>query len=302
MIGPFQEQAGLMLRVLPHVAAEACFALKGGTAINFFLRDMPRLSVDIDLTYLPVEARKDTLAGIGGALVRIEARILRAMPGVLIQKGLYEGGVYKLFVRGPAGEVKIEPNLVIRGAVLPPVQRELCPESGRKFRMALSIKTLSDADLYGGKICAALDRQHPRDLFDIKLLLANEGLTDAIRKAFLIYLVSHDRPMHELIDPPRKDFLEVFENEFSGMTEMPVSYEELIAAREYLFSRLQSELTGAERKFILSVKEGSPDWKLLDLPGVEKLPAIQWKLQNIAKMSPAKHREQLRKLKERLGL
>ncbi len=291
-----------MLRVLPYVAAEACFALKGGTAINFFLRDMPRLSVDIDLTYLPVEPRKDTLFGIGEALVRVKAKVLRAMPGISIQEGRYEGAVYKLFVHGPAGEVKVEPNLIMRGAVLPPVQRELCPEGGRKFRMALSVKTLSDADLYGGKICAALDRQHPRDLFDIKLLLANEGLTDAIRKAFIVYLVSHDRPMHELINPPRKDFRKVFENEFSGMTDVPVSYEELLAAREYLFSRLHSELTGTERKFILSVKEGSPDWKLLGLPGVDKLPAIQWKLQNIAKMSPAKHREQLCKLKERLGL
>ena len=54
---PYFKQAQLMLRVIPHVAAETCFALKGGTAINLFLRDMPRLSVDIDLTYLPLEPR-----------------------------------------------------------------------------------------------------------------------------------------------------------------------------------------------------------------------------------------------------
>ncbi len=168
--------------------------------------------------------------------------------------------------------------------------------------MALSVATLSTADLYGGKICAALDRQHPRDLFDIKLLLENEGLTDAIRKAFIVYLVSHDRPLHELIDPPRKDFRKVFENEFSGMTDISVSYAELVAARECLFTRLRHELTGAERKFILSVKEGSPAWELLALPGVDKLPAIQWKLQNIVKMSSVKHREQLKKLKGKLGL
>jgi hypothetical protein len=168
--------------------------------------------------------------------------------------------------------------------------------------MALSIKTLSAADLYGGKICAALDRQHPRDLFDIKLLLENEGLTDAIRKAFVVYLVSHDRPLHELIDPPRKDFRKVFEKEFFGMTDVPVSYEELVAVREHLFVRLHGDLTGAERKFILSVKEGAPAWELLALPGVDKLPAIQWKLRNIAKMSPVKHQEQLDKLKKKLGL
>jgi hypothetical protein len=46
-----------LIRVLPSIAEEACFALKGGTAINLFVRDMPRLSVDIDLTYLPVQPR-----------------------------------------------------------------------------------------------------------------------------------------------------------------------------------------------------------------------------------------------------
>ena len=50
----YRRQVQLLIRVLPSIAEEACFALKGGTAINLFVRDMPRLSVDIDLTYLPV--------------------------------------------------------------------------------------------------------------------------------------------------------------------------------------------------------------------------------------------------------
>jgi hypothetical protein len=54
---PFTEQVRLLVALLPSVAKQTCFALKGGTAINLFLRDMPRLSVDIDLTYLPVEDR-----------------------------------------------------------------------------------------------------------------------------------------------------------------------------------------------------------------------------------------------------
>ena len=89
---PYFEQALLMLRVIPHVSSEECFALKGGTAINLFLRDMPRLSVDIDLAYLPVADERDkALANISSALMRIGAAIRKAMPGVKIQEGRAHG-------------------------------------------------------------------------------------------------------------------------------------------------------------------------------------------------------------------
>lgn len=52
---PYRAQMDLLLQVLPLVAKEESFALKGGTAINLFVRDMPRLSVDIDLTWLPFD-------------------------------------------------------------------------------------------------------------------------------------------------------------------------------------------------------------------------------------------------------
>lgn len=302
MRSPSLEQANLMLRILPHVAAEDCFALKGGTAINFFVRDLPRLSVDIDLTYIPIEPRKETLYKIGEALARVKSKISKTIPGVSVHEGRYEGTVFKLFVKGPAGIVKIEPNLVMRGAAHPPVERNIGPKAVEKFKTAVSIKTLSDADLYGGKICAALDRQHPRDLFDVKVLMENEGLTQDIRQAFIVYLISHDRPMHEVIDPIRKDIRSVFDADFQGMTEEPVEYAALLNARENLIGKLKNDLTKPEKEFILSVKEGSPDWTLLDLPGVDKLPAVQWKLQNIRKMDAAKHRDYLRKLKDKLGL
>ena len=83
---PYFKQAQLMLRVMPHVAAEECFALKGGTAIKFYVRDMPRLSVDIDLTYLPLEPRDKSLANIGVALHRIAAAIRKTVPGRLCRK------------------------------------------------------------------------------------------------------------------------------------------------------------------------------------------------------------------------
>ena len=68
---PYFKQAELLVRVLPNIARETCFALKGGTAINFFVRNLPRLSVDIDLVYLLIEDRTTSLTGIDSALNRI---------------------------------------------------------------------------------------------------------------------------------------------------------------------------------------------------------------------------------------
>jgi hypothetical protein len=89
---PYFKQAQLMLRVMPHIGAEKCFALKGGTAINFFVRDMSRLSVDIDLTYLPLEPRGVTLVNIGEALQRVAAAIRKSVPGAIVQEGQVRGG------------------------------------------------------------------------------------------------------------------------------------------------------------------------------------------------------------------
>jgi hypothetical protein len=79
---PFHRQVALLLRVLPQVAEEECFALKGGTAINLLVRNMPRLSVDIDLTYLPIKPREASLADIDSAMRRIANRIQSALRGV----------------------------------------------------------------------------------------------------------------------------------------------------------------------------------------------------------------------------
>jgi len=301
---PFFKQAELMLRVIPHVAAEQCFGLKGGTAINLFVRDMPRLSVDIDLTYLPIEARDRSLKNITDALKRIATSIKQAMPMVRVQESNVKGSnrVAKLFVRNQDAQIKIEPNEVIRGTAFPCAVRDLSEKAEELFGLSASINTLSFADLYGGKLCAASDRQHPRDIFDIKVLMDEEGITNDIRRAFVVYLASHDRPINELIDPTRQDIRQVYEGEFAGLTSLPVEYEDLIAAREKFIEILKSELTDQERKFLLSLKEGEPKWFLLGMEGIDKLPAIQWKLTNIQRMNKKKHTESLAKLKTKLGL
>ena len=301
----FFRQADLLVRVLPFVRAEECFALKGGTAINLFVRDFPRLSIDIDLVYLPIADRPASLRGIHNALRRIGEKIRRAVPGVHVHEQQPQDSrlVAKLVVQERAGaQIKIEPNHVLRGALHLPVERTLAPKAQAIFERTATARVISVPELYGGKICAALDRQHPRDLFDVYWLLQNEGLTDDIRKAFVVFLASHDRPMSELLSPNRKKLQRVYADEFSGMTLTPVPLAALEEVREQLIAKVNSDLTAAEREFLLSLKMMQPKWDLLGLPGVERLPGPQWKLYNLRKMKPEKHAEAVARLKNKLGL
>ena len=300
----YLQQAALLLRVLPLLADEGVFALKGGTAINLFVRDMPRLSVDIDLTYLPVEGRDVSIAGISHALNKFGDRIKESLPQTRVHRAIGPGrGITgSLVISNNNVTIKIEPNFVLRGSVFPCETKELCSAAQKQFSAYTEVTTLSCADLYGGKLCAMLDRQHPRDMFDAKLLMENEGISTEIRQAFVIYLASHVRPMHELLDPIYLDMRSIFESEFVGMSQIPVSYEDLEAIRREVALRLRADLHNNERQFLLSVKAGSPAWELLPIPGIDKLPGIQWKLANIAKIERTKHEMQLEKLKRALEL
>jgi predicted nucleotidyltransferase component of viral defense system len=298
----FFQQALLMLRVLPYVTREDCFALKGGTAINLFVRDLTRLSVDIDLTYLPVAPREESLNNISQALTRIADAITQGLSGAKVQPSQPKGSkrFTKIFIKDRGVQIKIEPNEIIRGTISPSRELGLSKKAQDLFELDVSSQILSFEDLYGGKICAALDRQHPRDLFDVKLLLENEGFNEKVRKAFVVYLISHNRPIHELLDPQLIDIKIMFEEEFSGMTDHRVSCEDLVEARRILISKIKSELSEEERKFILSVKEMNPQWELLSLEGVEKLPAVQWKLENLRKMGSKARERAVKKLREAL--
>lgn len=297
----YYKQADLMVRALPAIAAEGCFALKGGTAINLFVRNMPRLSVDIDLTYVPIEARTDSLRAMSAALQRVSATLKRTLRAEVVESRGEGDNVTKLYVRSNGAEIKIEPNLNIRGTVFPCQERSLAAEAEALFERSVSVNTVSLPDLYGGKLCAALDRQHPRDLFDVKLLLENEGITDDIRRAFVVYLSSHDRPINELLDPTRLDVRQIYESQFLGMPAQPVDYDALIAARESLIDALRAGLTSAEKDFLLSLKKGEPNWNLLGIEGIERLPGVQWKLLNVRRMSAARQQEMLSALQNKLG-
>jgi hypothetical protein len=296
----YRAQVELLIRCLPAVANAPDFALKGGTAINLFLRNMPRLSVDIDLTYLPITDRANALTDIRVQLATIAEALRRTVPGVNVQ--LVPGEAPKLLVDKSGARVKVEPSVVMRGSLVPTVGSELCTAAQEAYELFVEVRCLDAADLYGGKLCAALDRQHPRDLFDIMHLQAAGPIPDLTRQAFVAYLAGHRRPIAELLAPNRKAIDDLFANHFAGMTEQPIELSELEAARVHLFEWVATALTGSERRFLLSIKQGEPDWTLLPFEGLDRWPAIQWKLHNIRQMSVRSHKKALGRLQEVLAL
>ena len=296
----YRRQVALLIRVLPLVAEEQDFALKGGTAINLFIRDMPRLSVDIDLTYLPVQTYSQSLAAIDAAFKRIAARVKAGVPGAQITENKLEGRVTKLFVRADGVQTKLDVTPVIRGCVYEPEVRQVSETVEDTFGFA-EIRVVSFADLYGGKIVAALDRQHPRDLFDIRDLLANEGIDDALRRAFIVYLLSHNRPMSEVLKPTRLDIEPEFKRGFEGMTDKPVTIPELTAARESLIGSIAGKMPANHRTFLISFERGAPDWSLLEVAGVKNLPAVKRRQENLDKATPEKRAALVARLEEVLA-
>jgi hypothetical protein len=104
-------------------------------------------------------------------------------------------------------------------------------------------------DLYGGKLCAALDRQHPRDLFDIKVLLENQKIDRALFNGFITYLLSHKRPISEIMNPRWKDITQVFENVFKGMTAEPITLEALTLVPEKMIQGLKDNFNQKDYDF-----------------------------------------------------
>jgi predicted nucleotidyltransferase component of viral defense system len=296
---PYYRQVALLLSVLPVVASERCFALKGGTAINLFVRDFPRLSVDIDLAYLPLESRDVALPNVRAALARIAA-ILQQQPGVSAVLQTNNPDEMRIVVSSQLAQIKIEVSPVARGTLYPPEERDVIEAVEEEFGFA-SMPVVSLADLYGGKLCAALDRQHPRDFYDVKMLLETQGIDRQIFNGFITYLLGHPRPLSEVLDPRWKDISELYANEFNGMASHIVSLEELNAIPELMISALKTHFTQRDYDFLMSFKRGEPDWDLAPENQIQHLPAVKWKLQNIGRMPKEKHIQALAKLEGTLA-
>jgi len=299
MFDKYSAQVALLVRVLPYVAKESCFALKGDTAINLFMRNLPRLSVDIDLTYIPIEDRKTSINNINSALKRIKLSLSQAGINANLQQNEHEYSKLNCSFEGMS--IKIEPNYIMRGAIFPAVKMKVCKEVEDKYGFA-AIQVINKAELYGGKICAALDRQHPRDLFDIKHLFGSEGIDNAVKQGFLLMLLSHNRPVYELLNPNFQEKEQEYMLEFQGMTEEEFTYENHKETFDRLVKAVRGSFDSKDKEFLIGFHNLNPDWNLLpEIENAKNLHAIKWKLQNLQKLKDQnieKYNIELEKIKE----
>ncbi len=174
-ISQYREQVRLLINSLPQVAKEKCFALKGGTAINLFVMDFPRLSVDIDLAYVPVSDRTTDLKAISEALDRIVTD-LNTKAGIRAEKLRGQGEEIRIHVYSRETMIKIEVNHVWRGLLINPSELEVSERVEDEFGFA-AINVVSRPDLMVGR--SAL------------LWIDNIRATFLISKCLWILLVSH---------------------------------------------------------------------------------------------------------------
>ena len=298
----YHQQVQLLVKLLVLVDSESCFALKGGTAINLFVQNLPRLSIDIDLVYLPNENRNTALDNIKQALDRISQLIDKQFNHARVVKSyLDKDDALRLVVTVNGVLVKIELSPVLRGTVFAPQRMRVVAQVEDRFGF-VEINTVSLADLYAGKICAALDRQHPRDLFDVKLFLDNYDFNTETRQAFIVYLISHPRPISEILRPKIKPLASQFNSEFKGMTFIEMSLNDLENCRTSLIELVSHSFNKDEKDFIISFQQNKPNWSLLSLDNIETLSAVRWKQLNIAKMPEQKLIKETTKLIEILNL
>jgi predicted nucleotidyltransferase component of viral defense system len=277
----YADTVRLLLAVAPDVFANDIFAMKGGTAINLFVRDMPRLSVDIDVTYTPWQTpREDALTAIDAELHGITRRLVKQ--GLRTRKVASGGlGDTKLLIEDDGSQVRVEVNIVFRGTVLPTERRVLTPRTAEMFSAALELPVLATAELYGSKLVAAMDRQHPRDLFDVWQMFATDSLSDAMIECFVTYLAGHNRPIHEVLFGNDKDIAREYHNNFIGMTTETVSLDILLETRARLRADLTKRLTANQRRFLIGLARAQPEWGLLQCSYAAELPALRWKLDNL---------------------
>lgn len=293
----------LLLEVAPVIFDTPVFAMKGGTALNLFVQDMPRLSVDIDVVFLPYASTRDeALRTIANELHAAKDRMEGLGLNALIKK-TRDGNEAKMFVNDGVSEVKVEVNFVFRGSVLPPVNSSLTQSAQDLFTANIEVPVLATPELYGSKLVAAMDRQHPRDLYDAQLMFERFGLPEDFIDCFVVYLAGHNRPIHEVLFPNQQPIDILFEAEFAGMTTAPVSLDELKATRQKLIHDLPRLLTKRHTDFLLSLAQAEPDWSLVPYHYIQQLPAIQWKLKNLValKKNTEKFTRQYAELSERLS-
>jgi hypothetical protein len=279
----FKQQVSLLLDIMPIIAKEPQFAIHGGTAINLFELDMPRLSVDIDLTFIPfTEDREYDFSHIRQGLHHIKEGIQGNLSGITFPDSKRADEELKLFCLRDNSVVKIEVNQINRGLIAEARTLTLSTKAQEYFDTYCKVTTVSVGQLWGGKMNAALDRQHPRDLFDMRNFYQNHTLTDDIKCGFLYFLLCSKRPIHEVLQPKYIDQKGVLLNQFIGMSDMPFSYEDYKQARQENRDKINQSLTDSDKEFLMSFLKGEPKWT--ENYNFSQYPPIRWKLLNLDKL------------------
>jgi predicted nucleotidyltransferase component of viral defense system len=277
----YADTVRLLLAVTPDVFANDIFAMKGGTAINLFVQDMPRLSVDIDVVYVPWQTtREEALRDINLELTAIAKRVAPLGLHTRLLRNNDQGDT-KLIVENDVTQVKIEVNSVFRGTALPTQRQTLSARTRDLFGVEVAVPILARDELYAGKLLAALDRQHPRDLFDVWQLYRSGGISDEMIECFVVYLAGHNRPIHEALFGNDKNITNEYERAFAGMTEADCSLDMLLEVRGRLQQEVPGRLTEQQKTFLAGLARAQPDWSLLQCPHAAQLPALRWKLSNL---------------------
>ena len=292
----YKQQVELLLKIIPALAEIDSFAIHGGTAINLYTLDLPRYSVDVDVTYIPIKSREESFAEIQKNLSVLKQKIKTIVPDVVITEK-----PNKIYCSQRGVMVKIEVSGTKRGLVEPYEIKSLCARAENEFETTNRAKIVSLSQLYGGKITAALDRQHPRDLFDVKLMF--DFVTDfqQIKKGFLYCLLGGDRPILESLNPNRIDQQETMIKQFTGMTNIPFSYNDFEETREKLADFINSNLSQKDKEFLIAFEAGNDLSQFSEHQEYLPFPSVQWKQLNIQKLkegNPIKHKESIQKLED----
>jgi predicted nucleotidyltransferase component of viral defense system len=291
----YRKQVALLIRIMPSVYKIKDFAVHGGTAINLFVKNMPRYSIDIDLTYLPLKSREESLQEINNHLVSLKQQIEKTIPGIRV---VHKPAIWKLLCTKGQAMVKIEVNGTKRGIIGEIEERKLCEKAQKEFEMSCVARVVPLSILYGGKIAAALSRQHPRDLFDYKFMEIESF--DEVKNGLMFYLLGSDKPLIESLQPNAVDQNQALKNQFEGMSDEPFDYADFEATRKALVEQVNQNFIEADKEFLITFESGVPDWTNCCAGDLSAFPSTQWKLQNIQtlkKTNPAKFNEGVEKLR-----
>jgi hypothetical protein len=199
---------------------------------------------------------------------------------------------------------KIEVNYNFRGTLIPPRAVRITESARRVFAADFSIPTLAKEELYGGKLVAALDRQHPRDFFDVREMFFGGHFDPGVVDCFICYLAGHNRTVHDVLFSTDKNFSAIYEEQFVGMTARPVSIAELEQARADLRAALDRHLQDRHKQFLLGLVRLEPEWDLMPFAHLRELPALKWKLLNLEQLrhrNPKRFKLQFTELARRFG-